>query len=178
MTDPRYPIGRYEVPVEPTPESRAVLIQQIADAPRHLRAAVSGLTEAQLETPYREGGWTVRQVVHHLPDSHLNAYTRFKMAATEENPTVKPYAEARWAELPDARTAPIEISLALLQSLHLRWVEFLKSLEPAGFSRSFQNPESGPFSIDRALAMYAWHGRHHVAHVTALKMQKGWATAN
>jgi uncharacterized damage-inducible protein DinB len=153
---------------------RRECIDAIADTPSRLRAAVAGLTDAQLDTPYRPGGWTVRQVVHHLPDSHLNAYTRIKLALTEESPTIKPYQEDRWAELPEARTAPIDISLALLEALHRRWVLALRSLGPSDAARSFRHPELGLVRIDQVLAMYSWHGRHHVGHVTALREREGW----
>src|SRR6476620_9464894 len=152
-----------------TDARRAECIARIAAAPEHLRTAVAGLDDAQLDTPYRPGGWTVRQVVHHVPDSHLNAYTRIKLALTEDEPTIKPYEEARWAELPDARTGPIEISLALLEALHRRWVLLLRELQPADFTRQFRHPEHGrAMSLDEVLALYAWHGRHHVAHITSL----------
>lgn len=174
MTDPRYPIGRFDarapVPAERLPQ----LVEEIADAPAALRAAVEGLSAAQLDTPYREGGWTVRQLVHHVADSHLNAYTRFRLALTEEEPVIKPYAEARWAELEDARSAPVEVSLALLEALHDRLTRLLRSLEPADFSRAVRHPESGLLRLDTLTALYAWHGRHHVAHVTALREREGW----
>lgn len=148
---------------------------EIAAAPDQLRAAVAGLSPAQLDTPYRPNGWTVRQVVHHLPDSHLNAYTRIKLALTEEEPTIKPYEEARWAELPDARTGPVELSLALLEFLHQRWLLLLRNLAAADFARQFRHPEHGRmFALDEALALYAWHGEHHVAHITSLRRRMGW----
>ncbi|MDQ3223410.1 MAG: putative metal-dependent hydrolase [Gemmatimonadota bacterium] len=158
------------------PRTRERRIGEIAAAPGHLREAVAGLTAEQLETPYRPAGWTVRQVVHHLPDSHLNAYTRIKLALTEEEPTIKPYEEARWAELPDARTGPIEPSLALLESLHQRWLLLLRQLRPSDFERRFRHPEHGRiFQVEEAVAMYAWHGRHHVAHITSLRRRMGWS---
>lgn len=173
--DPRYPIG-----ASPRPESIEAAhihhyIASLAALPENLRSAVYGLSEAQLNTPYREGGWTVRQVVHHLPDSHLNSYTRFRLALTEDAPTIKPYDEKKWAELPDARTAPIEISLNLLESLHHRWAMLLRSLKPEDWARTFQHPERGPMTLDQNLALYAWHGRHHVAHITSLRERMGWA---
>ncbi len=147
----------------------------IAAAPAQLRAAVAGLTPAQLDTPYRDDGWTVRQVVHHLPDSHLNAYTRIKLALTEDEPTIKPYEEARWAELPDARGGEIEPSLSLLESLHQRWLMLLRQLSSSDFDRRFRHPEHGRiFGLNEVLAMYAWHGRHHVAHITSLRQRMGW----
>jgi hypothetical protein len=158
------------------PRSRERRIAEIAAAPAHLRKAVAGLTPAQLDTPYRPGGWTVRQVVHHVPDSHLNAYTRIKLALTEEEPTIRPYEEARWAELPDARTGPIEPSLGLLESLHQRWLLLLTQLQPSDFERRFRHPEHGRiFTANEAVAMYAWHGRHHVAHITSLRQRMGWS---
>lgn len=174
MTDPRYPIGKFDAKASFLPEGRAELIRQIGDSPMKLRSAVAGLTEIQLDTPYRSEGWTVRQVAHHLPDSHVNAYVRWKLALTEDNPTIKPYAENLWAELDDARTAPVEMSLKLLESLHVRWVVFLRSLKPEDFLRSFYHPERGIMSLDVQLGLYAWHGRHHVAQITSLRERMGW----
>jgi hypothetical protein len=174
MTDLRYPIGRFAPPSIATAPLRARWIDEIAAAPAGLRSAVQGLTDRQLDTPYRPGGWTVRQVVHHVPDSHINAYTRVKLALTEDTPTIKPYEEKRWAELPDARTAPIEPSLALLEHLHARWVLLLRALDEAAFARPLHHPESGAMNVDYLLAMYAWHGRHHIAHITALREREGW----
>jgi uncharacterized damage-inducible protein DinB len=172
--DLRYPIGRFEWRGESSEDDRRRYLDEIEQAPAHLRAAVAGLSDEQLDTPYRPGGWTVRQVVHHLPDSHLNSYVRFRLALTEEEPTIKPYQENHWAELIDGRTAPIEISLALLESLHRRWMLLLRSLSPADFARQFRHPELGTVSLDRTLALYAWHGRHHVAHVMSLRERMGW----
>jgi uncharacterized damage-inducible protein DinB len=174
MNDVRYPIGRFALVTPLTPTQRADCIEQIAAAPDQLRRAVAGLDAGQLDTPYRPGGWTVRQVVHHVPDSHLNAYTRFKLACTEDTPTVKTYDEARWAELPEARTAPIDVSLQLLEALHRRWVLFLRSLRPPDFARTVRHPEWGTPSVDDLLAQYAWHGRHHTAHITTLRERLGW----
>jgi hypothetical protein len=151
-------------------------MDEIEQAPARLRAVVAGLSDAQLDTPYRPVGWTVRQVVHHVPDSHLNSYVRFRLALTEKEPTIKPYDESRWAELTDARTAPIEISLALLESLHARWTLLLHSLKPEDFSREFRHPELGTVSLDKNLALYAWHGRHHVAHIASLRERMGWTS--
>jgi hypothetical protein len=173
MTDLRYPVGRHTPVTELTPDQRADCIAQIAEAPARLRRAVAGLDERQLDTPYRSEGWTVRQVVHHLPDSHLNAYARFKLALTEERPTIKPYDQARWAATPEMG-APIEVSLALLTALHERWVLLLRGMGPAEFGRSLHHPESGILTLDGMVAMYAWHGRHHAAHITGLRERMGW----
>ena len=171
--DPRYPVGKFVWKQEVTAEDRQRFIAEVSEAPAKLRAAVAGLKDAQLDTPYREGGWTVRQVVHHLADSHMNAYVRFKLALTEQEPTIKPYDEKLWAELPDSK-APIEASLQLLDSLHHRWVTVFNSMKPEEFARTFRHPEHGVVSLERNLAMYAWHGRHHVAHITELRKAKGW----
>jgi uncharacterized damage-inducible protein DinB len=173
--DPRYPIGKFTPPKDVTPALRKQAVDTIAEAPAQLRAAVQGLTDAQLDTPYREGGWTVRQVAHHVPDSHLNAYTRLRLALTEQEPTIKPYEESRWAELPDAKSAPIDVSLALLDSLHERWVRLWRSLKEEDFARTFRHPEHpGLLTIDWLLFQYAWHGRHHTAHITELRKRKSW----
>lgn len=175
MTDLRYPIGKFRWDGAMTDARREECVSRIAAAPGLLRAAVSGLDDRQLDTPYRPGGWTVRQVVHHVPDSHLNAYTRIRLALTEETPTIKPYEEARWAELPDARSAPIASSLALLDALHARWVWLLGRLGAADGTRSLRHPEHGRLmSVDELIAMYAWHGEHHTAHVTTLRARMGW----
>ena len=172
--DPRYPIGKFTPPTNLTQSDRATLVEEIAATPANLKAAVAGLSEDQLETPYREGGWTVRQLAHHVPDSHMNAYIRFKLVLTEEEPTIKPYEEARWAELADTAETPVETSLALLEALHTRWVTLLNSLKPTDWSRKFRHPEMGPMTLDRTLALYAWHGKHHVAHITTLRKTKNW----
>ena len=172
--DLRFPVGKFVVPEKVTEEDRRLYISQIEQTPAKLRAAVAGLTDAQLDTPYRDGGWTVRQVTHHVPESHMNAYIRFKLALTEDAPTIKPYEQQLWAELLDAKTAPVGLSLDLLDSLHQRWVLVLKAIKPEVFARKFNHPELGVVTLDRNLAMYAWHGRHHVAHVTALRERKGW----
>ncbi len=166
-TDLKYPVGKFRRPEKLTEERRESGIRTIAETPARLSAAVGGLTAAQLDTPYRPGGWTVRQVVHHLPDSHMNSYIRFRLALTENEPTIKPYDEARWAELADAKSAPIEPSLALLDNLHERWVVLLRSLSPADWSRTFRHPEMGLMTLEQNLALYDWHGRHHVAHITS-----------
>ena len=173
-TDLRYPVGRYAPPPEISADQRARWIDTIAAAPAMLRRAVQGLTDAQLDTPYRPGGWTVRQVAHHVPDSHLNADVRFQLALTEDAPTIKPYDEARWAELPDSR-APIAGSLQLLESLHERWVRLLRAMSDADWTRTYVHPEHGrAMAMDYVLGMYAWHCEHHVAHVTRLRERMGW----
>ena len=172
--DPRYPIGAFDYQGPYTNARRKKFIAAIAQAPARMRAAVKGLKAKQLDTPYREGGWTVRQVVHHVPDSHLNAYTRLKLALTEEQPTIKPYDEKGWAKLADTRQTPIEVSLALLENLHERWVNLWKSLKPADFERTLRHPESGLKTVDWLLALYAWHGAHHVGHVKALRKKMRW----
>jgi len=172
--DLRYPVGEFNFSGTLSPDERAVLIDQISDTPERLRAAVHGLTCEQLDTPYRPGGWTVRQVVHHVPESHMNSYIRFKLAMTEDAPTIKPYFEDRWAQLQDALDSPIEPSLDLLEALHRRWVWFLRSLKDEDFERTFQHPELGVVSLNKNVALYAWHGRHHVAHITTLREREGW----
>ncbi|HET7600375.1 MAG TPA: putative metal-dependent hydrolase [Gemmatimonadales bacterium] len=174
MTDLRYPIGRFQQPERVAPAERTLLVKQIAACPAELRRAVAGLDRAQLDTPYRPDGWTVRQVVHHVPDSHINAYVRMKLALTEDAPAIKTYEEARWAELPDVEATAPEVSLALLESLHARWTTLLTALRPEQFGRTFRHPELGPVTLDAAIALYAWHGRHHVAHVTSLRARMGW----
>ena len=174
MTDPRYPIGPFTLPPAFTPEFRRECIGQIAAVPARLRAAVDGLTAPYLEHPYRDEGWTVAQVVHHVADSHINAYVRFKLAATEDNPPVKAYNEALWAALVDASATDVQGSLGLLEALHGRWVAFLRSLDAGQFSRTYNHSAMGPVTLDHALALYAWHGRHHTAHITALRERMGW----
>ncbi|HST07639.1 MAG TPA: putative metal-dependent hydrolase [Gemmatimonadaceae bacterium] len=174
-TDLRYPIGKFDFDAPIAESDYPRLIALIAETPGALRSAVAGLTRDQLETRYRPGGWTVKQLVHHVPDSHLNAYTRFKLALTEDEPTIKPYDEAAWAELPDSRRVPIEVSLDLLDALHMRWVALLRSMEPADFNRAVRHPEHGrTITLKQFLGLYAWHGRHHVAHITALKKREAW----
>jgi uncharacterized damage-inducible protein DinB len=175
--DLRYPIGHFEAPSHVTAGHRAAAIEAIAAAPAALRAAVSGLDAAQLDTPYRPDGWTVRQVVHHLADSHVNSYVRFRLALTESEPTIKPYDEAKWAELPDARGPLVAESLTLLTALHARWVALLRAMAPGDFARTLVHPErpGAPMTLDTMLALYAWHGRHHVAHIAALRERRGWA---
>lgn len=173
MTDPRYPTGRF-VPPEPTRESRALAIAAIAETPQQLRDAVQGLDEDQLDTPYREGGWTLRQVVHHVPDSHLNAYIRLKLALTEPGPVIKPYDEAAWANLVDTTAVPIDVSLNLLDALHQRFVAVLRSMTDEDFRREYVHPETGRHALDHLLALYAWHGAHHTAHITTTRARMGW----
>ena len=174
MMDLRYPVGPFEFEGTLSNEQRQAMIAEIAATPERMRAAVAGLSDEQLDTPYRPEGWTVRQVVHHVPDSHLNSYTRFKLAITEDHPTIRAYDENLWANLADARTAPIDMSLDLLESLHRRWVVFLRSFDEKDFARTFQHPEIGVVSVDKNVALYAWHGRHHVAHITSLRERNGW----
>ena len=174
MTDLRYPIGKVQFAPNASVQQRQEWIQQIEDAPALLRKAVAGLTAQQIDTPYREGGWTVRQVVHHVPDSHMNSYVRYRLALTEDEPTIRPYKEDLWAELEDARHAPLELSLALLDALHQRWVLLLKSIAPEDWGRAMVHPERGRVTLENNLAIYAWHGRHHVAHIASLRDRMGW----
>jgi hypothetical protein len=175
MSDPRYPVGEFVRPSEPlTPRQREEYISVIAAAPARLREAVSGLTGAQLDTPYRPGGWTVRQVAHHIPDSHVNAYVRVKLALTEEEPALKGYEEGDWAKLPDTAATPVEVSVELLDALHRRWVTLLRSLSEKEFARTALHPYWGTITLDFLLAQYAWHSRHHVAHITSLRQREGW----
>jgi uncharacterized damage-inducible protein DinB len=174
MADPRFPIGKFHYEGAPSEDQRRKFIGEIEHTPTAIRTAVQGLSPEQLDTPYREGGWNMRQVVHHVPDSHMNAYIRFKLALTEDEPTIKPYAEDRWAELTDSKSTPIEVSLALLESLHARWVRLLRSLGQEDWKRTFKHPELGPVSLEKNLAIYAWHGRHHTAHITELRKKMGW----
>jgi DinB superfamily len=173
-TDLRYPIGHFHRPASLTAEERAAAIATIAEHPGQMRAAVAGLGDEQLDTPYRPGGWTVRQLVHHVPESHLNAYCRLKLALTEDEPTIRPYDEALWAKLSDATSAPVDVSLALLDALHRRWVLVLDGLQPSDWERWLRHPESGRQTVEQLTALYAWHGRHHVAHVTELRRRQGW----
>ena len=174
MEDPRYPIGRFEFPAAISDQDRRAFVAQMNEAPAQVRAAVAGLGPAQLDTPYRDGGWTVRQVVHHLPDSHLNAYVRFRLALTEREPVIKPYEESLWAELPDARTSPVDVSLTLLEALHQRWVLLMRAMEAAQWTRTFRHPERGVMTLESTLALYAWHGRHHTAQINGLRKRMRW----
>ena len=173
LDDPRFPIGRFSSPATSLPGGRAAHIQTLRLLPERLRAAVAGLTDAQLDTPYREGGWTVRQVVHHIPDSHMNCYVRFKLALTEDWPTIKGYDEAAWAKLPDSRL-PIEVSLEMIAALHGRWVELLEALTEDDFQRGYEHPHMGRQNLAQVLALYDWHSRHHTAHITRLRLRQGW----
>jgi uncharacterized damage-inducible protein DinB len=171
--DLRFPIGKFQRADNLTSDQRRQFIDAIAETPARLEAAVAGLKPEQIDTPYRPGGWTVRQLAHHIPDSHMNAYIRFKLALTENEPTIKPYDEKQWAELADSKAA-IEPSLALLENLHARWVALLRPLTPADWAKTFRHPERGTMSLDETLALYAWHGRHHVAHITSLRERENW----
>jgi hypothetical protein len=175
MTDFRYPIGPFKDHLQDhtTDEERAALMDEIAATPARLREAVAGLDDAQLDTPYREDGWTVRQVVHHLVDSHINAYVRFRWALTEDGPTIKPYLEKEWARLPDAQSAPVAVSLDLLEALHTRWLILLRALGPEDFARRWSS-DRGELRVDVLLQIYRWHGKHHVAHITSLREREGW----
>jgi len=174
LEDLRYPVGRFDPAAEVPHAQRAALIDSIAATPERVRAVMAGLSDEQLDTPYRDGGWTVRQVAHHIPDSHMNAYIRFRWALTEQNPTIKTYDEAAWARLEDARTAPIDVSLDLLDALHVRWVALLRTLTEADYRRELVHPEMGPITLGVLLRMYEWHGRHHAAHVANLAERMGW----
>lgn len=175
MTDLRYPVGRFQLEGEITPAVRNEWIQTLAQAPANLRVAVAGLADEQLDTSYREGGWTVRQVVHHLADSHMHSYTRFRFALTEENPAIKPYDENAWADLSDAKSGPLEPSLQILEGVHARWVALARSLTEAEFARTFHHPASKrEMRADVTLGLYAWHCRHHIAHITGLRERMGW----
>jgi DinB superfamily len=172
--DLRYPIGRFSLPAGSMASVRAAHIQTLRLLPERLRAAVDGLSDIQLDTPYRDGGWTVRQVVHHIPDSHANSYVRFKLALTEAWPTIKPYDEAAWANLEDSRWLPVEVSLSLIEALHTRWVGLLETLSDEDFRKGYVHPESGRQNLAQVLALYDWHSRHHTAHITNLRARQGW----
>ncbi|GAC1397785.1 MAG: bacillithiol transferase BstA [Thermoanaerobaculia bacterium] len=175
MTDERYPIGKFERRDTLTAEQRRECMDTIAAAPGKMREAVRGLDEKKLDTPYREGGWTVRQVVHHVPESHMHAYIRLKLALTEDNPTIKPYDESLWAETAELRDTPVETSLSMLEALHKRWDTLLRRLGESDFRRTFRHPErDGVLSVDWLIGLYAWHSRHHVAHITSLRDRMRW----
>ncbi|HDX9579926.1 TPA: bacillithiol transferase BstA [Bacillus pseudomycoides] len=171
--DLRFPIGPFTYEETITQEAIENWIKQIENLPTELTQAIKDLDTTQLDTPYRPGGWTVRQVVHHIADSHMNSYIRFKLALTENNPTIKPYMEGQWADLPDSEL-PVGISLALLESLHKRWVTLLQSMKPTDFEKTFHHPETGSNKLDVTIGLYAWHGRHHTAHITSLRNRLGW----
>jgi hypothetical protein len=174
LEDLRYPIGRFDPRATEQSDDFPQMIDAIAATPRNLRSAVDGLDQRQLDTPYRDGGWTVRQLVHHIPDSHINAYVRFKLAMTEDTPTIKTYDEGRWADLPDTAATPIDVSLQLLDVLHDRWVRLLRAMGPDDFRRRLHHPEWGDVNLALVLRQYAWHGRHHVAHILRLRERQGW----
>jgi hypothetical protein len=175
MTDDlRYPIGKFQWDGEFSAARKAAWIEQVAVAPKYLREAVAGLSDDQLDTPYRDGGWTLRQVVHHVPDSHMNANIRFKLALTEDTPTIKTYHENLWAQLEDSHIVPVEVSLVLLDSLHTRWVALMESMSLEDFDKEIMHPEMGKLSLAMVLGIYAWHGRHHVAHIASLRDRNGW----
>jgi uncharacterized damage-inducible protein DinB len=174
MSDPRYPIGKFTFDIPPTEAQRNQFIDDIEQTPSALRAAIKNLSPEQIETPYRDGGWTVRQVVHHVPESHMNSYMRFKLALTEDEPIIKPYMEDLWASTPEVESTPLEVSLVLLDSLHDRWVRLLRGLKPADWKRTFRHPKLGTMPLEKNLALYSWHGKHHVAHITELRKRMGW----
>jgi uncharacterized damage-inducible protein DinB len=174
QADLRYPIGHFNPPAASLPGIRAEYIETLRQLARSLREVTAGLSDAQLDTPYREGGWTVRQVVHHIADSHANAYIRYRLALTEDWPTVKPYDEAAWAELADSRKLPIDVSMAIIAGMHARWVALLESLSEQDFQKGYNHPEHGKQTLSTVLAMYAWHARHHTAHISGLRARQGW----
>ena len=169
----KYPVGRFEYDKQPTPHKRSMWLTSVEALPANMREAVSGLSDGQLDTPYREGGWTIRQVVHHVADSHMNAYVRLKLALTEREPAIKPYEEALWAELPDSRLS-VEVSLELIDALHARWIVLLRSMRDEAFARTWKHPEHGIRDLDFLLQLYAWHSRHHVGHVRSLRERMRW----
>ncbi len=171
--DLRFPLGNFDKSIEITPELRKEFVETISDLPKNLTAAVTDLNEEQLETPYRPEGWTVRQTVHHIADSHLNSFVRFKLALTEETPTIRPYAEDRWAELADCKM-PIGVSLKIIEGVHARWTALLESMSEADFQKQLNHPDSGVWTLEQMLALYEWHGRHHTAHITKLRARNNW----
>jgi uncharacterized damage-inducible protein DinB len=172
--DLRYPTGRFKPRESLTPADRAALFRIYEEVPARMRAAVAGLTDAQLDTPYRDGGWTVRQVVHHVPDSHMNGYIRNCLALTEDTPTIRPYDEDAWSRLHYYRTGDLTVSQTLLDVVHERWLTVWQNMSEADFGRRFNHPESGEQTLDRLLQLYAWHGPHHIAHITTLRERNGW----
>jgi uncharacterized damage-inducible protein DinB len=173
IEDLRYPVGVFDKNIEVTTEKCAEFVQIIRDLPEKIAEAVAGLTDEQLDTPYRPEGWTVRQTVHHVADSHINSISRFKLALTEENPTIRPYFEDRWAQLADSRL-PVDVSLRIIEGVHQRWVVLLESLSDEDFRKTLVHPESGEWTVEKFLALYAWHSRHHTAHITKLRERNGW----
>jgi uncharacterized damage-inducible protein DinB len=171
--DLSYPIGKFDSDFEVTPELRQKFINEVAELPKHLSEAVNEMTDDQLDTPYRPGGWSVRQTVHHVADSHLNAYVRFKLALTEDTPTIRPYHEAKWAELPDSKM-PLENSFKIIEGVHSRWVNLLNSMSEEDFQKKLNHPESGLWELQKMLGLYAWHSKHHTAHITKLAEREGW----
>ena len=172
--DLRYPIGEFDRDFELSPTERAERVTAIRDLPQKMRNAVAGLSEEQLDAEYRPGGWTLRQTVHHVADSHSNSLTRFKLALTEdESPTIRPYYEDRWAELGDSKL-PIDVSLNMIDGIHARWIALMESMSDEDFNKKFIHPETGEWTLDSALALYAWHSRHHTAHITSLRDRMGW----
>lgn len=171
--DLSYPVGKFDKNLQITPELKQDFINSISALPTNLKKAIENLNDEQFDTPYRPEGWTVRQTVHHIADSHLNSYTRFKLALTEDMPTIRPYYEDRWAELPD-NTLPVESSLKIIEGLHLRWTTLLNSMSDEDFRRKLVHPESGEWSLEQQLGLYSWHGRHHTAHITKLRERNGW----
>lgn len=173
--DLRYPVGKFVMPTELNASMLAEWRKNLAELPAKLRAAVAGLSDTQLDTPYRDGGWTVRQTVHHVADSHINAYCRIRLALTEDTPTIKPYLEAKWAELPDASTLPVAPSLEIIDGIHTRLLALVDAVTPEQWQRTFVHPEHGrPMTIAQTAALYSWHSRHHVAHITGLRARRGW----
>ena len=172
MSDPRYPTGTFKYVPQTSMDSRRHDIARIQSLPAKVRQAVTGLDESALRRAYRDDGWTIRQLVHHLPDSHMNGYIRFKLALTEDTPTIKPYDENAWATLRDVRETAIEVSLSLLEAIHVRWTAILESMNDADFAREYVHPEHGrKFTLDEALQSYAWHGDHHLAHIMVAKQR-------
>lgn len=171
--DLRFPIGEFDKNIELSPEMRAEFIRIIGDLPKTIRKALEGLSDEQLDTPYRPEGWTVRQTVHHIADSHINSICRFKLALTEENPTIRPYFEDRWAKLAD-NNLPVEVSVQIIEGVHARWTALLKAMTDADFQKTLVHPDSGEWTIEQFLALYAWHSRHHLAHITRLRARHGW----
>jgi uncharacterized damage-inducible protein DinB len=172
--DLRFPIGKFDSKIEITPQMREGFIHTIEELPAKFRTAIKGLSEQQIDTPYRDEGWTVRQLVHHVADSHINSFCRFKLGLSEEAPTIKPYDEAMWAEMADSVNAPVDLSLSIIDGVHARWALLLKSMSGADFARKINHPERGAMSLDSMLALYGWHSRHHTAHVTKLRERNAW----